>query len=395
MCKPHNQSNERRLIHITPVQVPAARQIIQLIHEIPVVPARIKVDQQLTNNQTENDSGNSTFHGFEIYYTRAMAARCETLTERLETIDLRRISGRRLEPLLLEETVEWERELDWDFSKSAELVSHFTDSKALTGFALLDHGEVVGYVYSVVEERKGLIGDFYVRTAWRDSPTEVRLFQTMLNELTGMRSVHRIESQLLMMTPQTGRKLQQDPALQVYERLLLSLDCESSPAPAITPARKRFHIEAWGDHLQESAATVIAMAYKDHIDSRINDQYSTFAGARRFVTNIVQFPGCGTFYRPASMIAFNPGAASLAGMVLTSFVSPKVGHITQLCVTPDAQGSGLGRELLTRAIARLRAGGAKRISLTVTDGNEAATELYRKCGFQEVRRFAALARDSQ
>jgi ribosomal protein S18 acetylase RimI-like enzyme len=324
-----------------------------------------------------------------------MAARCETLTERLEIVDLRHISGRQLEPLLLEETVEWERELDWDFSKSAELVSHFTDSKALTGFALLDRNEVVGYVYSVVEDHKGLIGDFYIRTAWRDHPTEVWLFRAMLNHLTGMRSVRRIESQLLMMTPQTGGQLQQDPALQIYERLLLSLDCESSPAPPVTPARNRFHIEAWGDHLQESAATVIVLAYKDHIDSRINDQYSTLAGARRFVTNIVQFPGCGTFYRPASMLAFNPGAASLAGMVLTSFVAPRVGHITQLCVTPDAQGSGLGRELLTRANAQLRAGGAKRITLTVTHGNAAAIELYRTCGFREVRRFAALARDSQ
>jgi ribosomal protein S18 acetylase RimI-like enzyme len=63
--------------------------------------------------------------------------------------------------------------------------------------------------------------------------------------------------------------------------------------------------------------------------------------------------------------------------------------VTQLCVTPHAKGSGLGYELLRNAVAALRAGGAKRISLTVTSANEDAVRLYRRCGFREVRRFFA------
>ena len=59
--------------------------------------------------------------------------------------------------------------------------------------------------------------------------------------------------------------------------------------PAPVPNR------AMGDHHHELAAGVISLAYADHIDSQINDQYRTVAGARRFIYNIVQFPGCGIF----------------------------------------------------------------------------------------------------
>ena len=70
----------------------------------------------------------------------------------------------------------------------------------------------------------------------------------------------------------------------------------------------RFHIEPWADHHHESAATVIALSYGGHIDSQINDQYRTVAGAPAFIYNIVQFPGCGTFFKPGSFVAFDPTA---------------------------------------------------------------------------------------
>ena len=95
------------------------------------------------------------------------------------------------------------------------------------------------------------------------------------------------------------------------------------------------------------------------------------------------------------MLAFNPATGWLAGVVLVTFVAPEVGHITQLCVTPDAQGTGLGYDLLSRAIFALQAGGAKRVTLTVTEANTGAVELYRKFGFREMRRFSALVWDAR
>src|SRR5215831_15568789 len=84
-----------------------------------------------------------------------------------DLIDLRRLSSGHLDLLLDEETREWKPTLDWDFSKSADLVRRFVDLRALSGCALMDAGQAVGYAYFVVEEHKGLIGDLYVRPEWR------------------------------------------------------------------------------------------------------------------------------------------------------------------------------------------------------------------------------------
>jgi ribosomal protein S18 acetylase RimI-like enzyme len=316
-------------------------------------------------------------------------------TEGSEIIELRQLSGHALDPLLLEETVEWKRALDWDFGRSADLVRQFADMRALTGFALLDRGEVAGYGYSVLEDHKGLIGDVYVRPQWRDGVTEARLFDALLDDLIGTPNIRRVESQLLLAGDAAAAEwLQRERGVEVYERLLMSFDAVTTPplpSRAFTPENRfgRFYMEGWAEHHHESSASVIALSYGGHVDSRINDQYRTLVGARRFLYNIVQFPGCGTFFQPGSIVAFDVATGYLAGVVLTSFVGAETGHITQLCVTPPVRGLGLGYELLRRAIAALQMHGAKRISLTVTAANTEAILLYQRCGFREVRRFPA------
>jgi ribosomal protein S18 acetylase RimI-like enzyme len=306
----------------------------------------------------------------------------------LDLIDIRRLGGRELYPLLLEETGEWNRELDWDFSKSADLVRKFADSRGLGGAALMDRGEPVGYGYTVLEDHKGLIGDVYVRPEWRGGDAEIRLFRALLDGLIGTSGVRRIESQLMLIGPEVAKTLQRERFVRLFERLLMNLNGEALP-PGRDFSTHRFRIEPWADHHHDSAARVISLAYDGHIDSQINDQYRTFDGARKFLYNIVQFPGCGAFHRPASFVGLDLAAGSVAGIVLSSFVAEDVAHITQLCVTPHVKGFGLGYELLRRAVTGLRLAGAKRVSLTVTGANEEAVGLYRRCGFREVRRFYA------
>jgi ribosomal protein S18 acetylase RimI-like enzyme len=139
--------------------------------------------------------------------------------------------------------------------------------------------------------------------------------------------------------------------------------------------------------LQEGTGRLIAGAYQNHIDSQINDQYRSAVGARRFLTNIVQYPGCGSFFAPASFAATASG--TLCGVSLASLVSSDVGHITQVCVARSYQSIGLGYELVRRSMEALSGHGCRAVSLTVTAANESALRLYRGMGFVQRRAFAA------
>lgn len=320
-----------------------------------------------------------------------MAARLEVTpaVPAPDLIDLRRLCSSHLEPLLEEETGEWRTALDWDFGKSADLVRRFVDLRALSGCALLDGGETVGYSYFVIEEHKGLIGDLYVRPAWRTVENENRLLTSVLEGVVTGSQVRRVESQLMMLLPGVPRAVPGSEFLTAYERNFMLVDFDAVRVPPERPARCRIHIERWNDNHQESAAQLIAASYAGHIDSHINDQYRSVLGARRFLYNIVQYPGCGVFFRPGSYVAFDLDHAWLCGLSLTSIVGPESGHITQICVAPQVRGSGVGYELLRHSLRALKEHGCRRVSLTVTGANREAVELYERIGFRTLRRFSA------
>jgi ribosomal protein S18 acetylase RimI-like enzyme len=70
-------------------------------------------------------------------------------------------------------------------------------------------------------------------------------------------------------------------------------------------------------------------------------------------------------------------------------VSPESGHITQLCVHPRYRRRGLARMLLATAAFCFMRQGAVEISLTVTEDNTDAIDLYRSEGYDSAHRFDA------
>jgi len=305
-----------------------------------------------------------------------------------ELVDLRRISARDLEALLDEECAAWRTQLEWDFDKSADLVRRFVDMSALNGSALVVNDDVVGYMYYVLEEDKGLIGDLYVRRDLRTVEYENLLIEAALDPVMRSPGVSRIESQLMMVGHDPYRTIPRSDCLGVYARNFMRIDLRRA-ALGKGHIRRPMYVEKWSDHYHDSASQLIASAYAGHIDSRINDQYRTAAGARRFLHNIVQYPGCGAFYRPASYAAFEGLTGRLCGISLTSLVAPETGHVTQICVSPDVRGTGIGHELLRQSLTVLRDMGCHSASLTVTTANEDAVSLYERVGFQTIRRFSA------
>ena len=59
-------------------------------------------------------------------------------------------------------------------------------------------------------------------------------------------------------------------------------------------------------------------------------------------------------------------------------------HLLNVCVNPDYQGNGYGRELVEHLIKQARSRAATRMFLEVRLSNQIAYRLYEKLGFNEV-----------
>ncbi len=71
------------------------------------------------------------------------------------------------------------------------------------------------------------------------------------------------------------------------------------------------------------------------------------------------------------------------GYCVVSFGASEA-HLLNLCVRPDLHGMGLGRYLLSHALAKAREAGVNTMFLEVRPTNQIALDLYRSEGFVEV-----------
>src|SRR5208283_1798829 len=194
----------------------------------------------------------------------------------------------------------------------------------------------------------------------------------------------RIEAQLL--AHQTGDLVEPFVAngFRRYRRLFLCLDLYRNGTSSNSSSRPLNHIQIrrWTEQDYQPAAGIITASYRAHIDSEINDQYRTSAGSLRFLNNIVRFPGCGLFDAEASFVAIHQPTNSLIGLILCSRVREDVGHVTQVCLLPEHRGEGIGESLMAYTCNALRSRGFNLLTLTVTEANHRAVDLYRRLGFE-------------
>jgi ribosomal protein S18 acetylase RimI-like enzyme len=304
-------------------------------------------------------------------------------------VDLRELRPGDLDQLLIEESQTWYETLDWDFRASAALVRRFLDMQALNGCALLINGYPVGYCYFVSEEHKGLIGDLYVMKDFVTTENESSLLETVVNRLIATPFVKRVESQLMMLRTGPAITLPQRQYVRAHPRNFMEVDLAAASQLPQRKIAQSVLIDNWTERKQDDAAGLIVSAYQGHIDSQINDQYRSPAGARRFLLNIIQYPGCGSFFQPASFVALDAATGKLVGMSLSSLVHGEIGHITQVCVTHATRGTGVGYELVRRSLEAMTRHGCRKASLTVTAANTGAILLYERMGFRKTRVFSA------
>ncbi len=315
--------------------------------------------------------------------------------ERVEILDLRHFSSADLRSLLEEEAQLWHKLLAWDYRSSTEMILRYVDARILPGYAALDRGRICGYSFFVYEGAKGVIGDLFVEgdgsryTTAIEHPTEVRLLTHVIETLQQSPGIHRIEAQLLVHPTGAVARPFAEQGFRRHPRLFMTLPLREAN---IAPARQQqdgYEIRRWNEQDYQPAAAVITAAYRGHIDSEINDQYRTVTGSLRFLNNIVRFPGCGVFDGDSSFVAYHRPTRSLVGVILCSRVKSDVGHITQVCVLPEHRGKAVGEALLAANLQDVRRRGFSMLSLTVTEANRGAVELYKRLGYSVDRIFDA------
>jgi len=316
----------------------------------------------------------------------------------IEILDLRHFAAPVLRPVLEAEGEVWRQRLHWDYRASAKLLMQYLDSHMLPGYVALESGRITGYVFCVYEDAKAVIGDVFAMpeahpgsassagSAHEVEETLLRhLFETLLNSP----QLDRIESQLLLHPSGAHGALFREAGFQLFRRLFMVQQLKGPWFEPRVNLPAGLELRQWRDDDLNAAGRLIAEAYRNHPDSRINDQYCSTQGSMRFLHNIARYSGCGVFSPQVSHVVVERHSREMVALVLGSRVSPQSGHITQLCVHPRYRRHGLARMLLSIAAICFVRQGASEISLTVTEANTEAIELYRAEKYDIVHAFDA------
>jgi len=315
-----------------------------------------------------------------------------------EILDVRHFSARQLRPLLEHEARVWQERLLWNYADATELLLQYLDSRMLPGFVALDRGKICGFTFCVYEGYKAVVGDAFAvdNNALSAQETTHELLRQLLQVLRHSPEIDRIEAQLLLYDHAAIEEPFAQAQFATYRRLFMEVALDSRGSPTHQKALpETLELRRWAPSDYQPAAQLIHAAYTDHVDARINDQYCSLAGSLRFLHNIVRFPGCGVFEAKSSWVLTDRATRALVGIVLCSRVRQDTAHITQLCITPGYRGKRLGAHLLEHAMAELARSGFESITLTVTEANTPAVELYLDSRFIIRHTFDAYVFDSR
>jgi ribosomal protein S18 acetylase RimI-like enzyme len=319
-----------------------------------------------------------------------------------EIIDIRQFDSRQFLPLLQAESRVWGSSLRWDYASSVRLISSCLEEKRLSGYALVNENQIQGYSFFFYEGEKGLIGNVFVEPDAGGLDQAVRLLEHVIETLTAIPSVYRVETQLPHFAFEAlnpcftahcfkgfQRRFMAVSLNDRQPRIQLSLPGQNSGDRGGGSMLGDFVIESWERRHDRQAAQLLYLTYRNHVDAVINDQYASEAGATRLIENIMHQHGCGGHLPNASRVAIHRPTGKLAGVVALTSVRPHTAHIPQVAIATEFQGSGLGTAIMEMAFADLARRGYHEVSLTVTDLNVGAVRLYERLGFETFRSFGA------
>jgi ribosomal protein S18 acetylase RimI-like enzyme len=303
----------------------------------------------------------------------------------VRTRSLTEHAARELRPLLDEEASYWSHELFWDFGDVVSAVLGGIERRSLSGRVIHDGDRPVAYGYYMTDSARAVVGSLFATAGARCRGLEEALLDAMLGEAQGLSGSERVECQTLFSTAAGADFRFARAGFTGRRRHYLVRDL-GEPLPE---ARAGFRLRPFRRDDIAAAAGIIHRSHVQSLDAALNLTYSTPATCRGFVETLVLRSGCGRFDESASLVA--DGGSGGLGVILASRLSRANGHVCQVSVAPEAQGRGLGTQLVLGALRALAASGMRSASLSVTVENHRAYDLYVRLGFRLKKEFAAHA----
>lgn len=297
-----------------------------------------------------------------------------------------------LKPILDEEGRYWSAQLGWDFRSAADLIQRSAAVRSLPGFVLLgDRAQVLGYNYYVVDRSVGYIGNLFVTCDHACMSSYRLLVERTVSTLRGGSRLRRIECQLFPFNCELPTLFEQ-LRFQVRRRHFLARNLEGRDLHEPDMSLNEFRLAPWENSFLMPAAEAVHDSYRESPDKGLCSDYQTLRGCIRFLRNLIDGPGCGRFFPQASLAALNP-EGRLAAVLVASQIAPGKVMIPQVSVRRAYQGRGLGTLLLKRCFRIAAAEGLDSVSLSVSEVNARAYNLYRRLGFESVKTFHAYVWD--
>ena len=308
-----------------------------------------------------------------------------------EILELTSLGPEDLEDLWTEEQRHWKELFYWDSEPTTALVRAAIRRRRLPGKAILAGGKVVGCGYYLVHRSRAVLGSFAVTEGARTPAMIGTLAKSLLAAVQSKPGVCRIETQFVPFALSSLRDTFRAAGFQEFERAFLRNDLANvRPTP---PDNGAFSFEPWSASYSDRAAALMQWAHFGSVDAEMNEMYRSQEGCRSLLDSIIVQHACGELVPAASYVLRKARGQALSGFLLTTEISAGHAHLAQVAVSPSAQGLGLGKLLLARAIYTLARAGYRSVSLMVSETNQRASSLYESMGFRAVLGFPVFSWD--
>lgn len=291
--------------------------------------------------------------------------------------------------LYADEEDRWLSQLGWDTQASWAIVEEGRARGHVTGFLLRDGtGTIRGWTYYICHNGSLQIGGL---TGGRASDVRALLARVLDSPEASLASS---VSAFVFPAPPSLISALKRRRFAVRPSLYLSRDLDDvDEAGMANPPG--FRVRTLGDRDVFPAVRLLAQAYEGVPGAECFAPTGRLEEWVRYLRQLIDSPACGHILREASYVAEEEGGARLAGLVLTTTLSPGTAHIAQLVVGRAARGLGVGDALLNQACRAARGSGHRTMTLMVDHENTAARRVYERQRFSKRSVFVYAHRRGQ